>query len=397
MPPTLRHWRTSLFVLTLATGIGMASWIARTPAIRDSLAVSSAGMGLVLFGLSAGSMTGVLLSSGMVRRAGGRATLLVSAVLMVAGLAVVAGAATGALAPGVFCGLALFGAGVGLGEIALNIEGAAVEHHLSRPVLPLLHGGFSLGTVVGAGLGMALTAWRFPVVWHLSAATAVVAAASVWAIRGIPAGTGRATGDPGEVKRSGWRAQLRVWRDGRLVLIGVIVLAMAFAEGSANDWLPLLMVDGHGTSATGGSLTYLLFAAAMTCGRLAGNAPLARYGRTVVIRAGALVAAAGLALVIFSSSALLAGAAVVLWGLGAALGFPVSVSAAGDDETDAAARVGAVATAGYAAFLVGPPLLGFLAEHVGLRAAMAVVLLLLVIASLFAGAMRPRHTPSAVR
>ncbi|MEU5832783.1 MFS transporter [Streptomyces diacarni] len=397
MAPSLRHWRTSLFVLTLATGIGMASWVARTPAIRDSLAVSSAGMGLVLFGLSAGSMTGVLLSSGMVRRAGGRVTLLVSAVLMVAGLAVVAGAATGAQAPGVFLGLALFGAGVGLGEIALNIEGAAVEHHLSRPVLPMLHGGFSLGTVVGAGLGMALTAWRFPVVWHLLAATAVVAAASVWAIRGIPAGTGRAAGDPGEARRPGRRARLRVWRDGRLVLIGVIVLAMAFAEGSANDWLPLLMVDGHGTSATGGSLTYLLFAAAMTCGRLAGNAPLARYGRTVVIRVGALVAAAGLALVIFSSSAVLAGAAVVLWGLGAALGFPVSVSAAGDDETDAAARVGAVATAGYAAFLVGPPLLGFLAEHVGLRAAMAVVLLLLVTASLFAGAMRPRHTPSAVR
>ncbi|MBK3607075.1 MFS transporter, partial [Streptomyces sp. MBT54] len=188
----------------------------------------------------------------------------------------------------------------------------------------------------------------------------------------------------------GVRGHLAVWRDRRLVLIGLIVLAMAFAEGSANDWLPLLMVDGHGTGATAGSLTFMLFAVAMTTGRFTGGPLLVRYGPAAVVRASAVVAAVGVALVVFSDSALLAGAAVVLWGLGASLGFPVTISAAGEGARpgDASARVAAVSTAGYAAFLVGPPSLGFLADHVGLRNAMVVVLVLLGGAALITGALR---------
>ncbi|MFD5972239.1 MFS transporter [Streptomyces bacillaris] len=396
-----RRWRAALFLFMLATGVSMASWVARTPAVRDALDVSTGAMGLVLFGLSVGSMAGVLVSGGLVRRHGGRTVITFGAGLLVAGLLVIAGGAALEVSGGVFGGLALFGAGLGLAEVAFNIEGAAVERTLGRPVLPVLHGCFSLGTVVGALLGMGLTAIRFPVGWHLAAVAVAVAAAGIWTVRAIPPGTGREDAEPRAGERAGaggWRAQVEVWRDRRLVLIGLIVLAMAFAEGSANDWLPLLMVDGHGTSATAGSLTFMLFAVAMTTGRFAGGPLLVRYGPAAVVRASAVVAAVGVALVVFSSSALLAGAAVVLWGLGASLGFPVTVSAAGEGEgeRDASARVAAVSTAGYAAFLVGPPSLGFLADHVGLRAAMIVVLVLLGGAALITGALRRRTaTPGA--
>ncbi|MEU3056617.1 MFS transporter [Streptomyces griseus] len=416
MDAATRRWRAALFLFMLATGVSMASWVARTPAVRDALEVSTGSMGLVLFGLSIGSMAGVLVSGGLVRGHGGRSVIALGAGLLVAGLAVIAGGAALEVSAGVFGGLALFGAGMGLAEVAFNIEGAAVERTLGRPVLPVLHGCFSLGTVVGALAGMGLTAVRFPVGWHLAAVAVAVTAAGVWTVRAVPAGTGRAetdaaaeadaqdpgsgseTGDGqgaggqrGERERTGGvRGQLAVWRDRRLVLIGLIVLAMAFAEGSANDWLPLLMVDGHGTSATAGSLTFMLFAVAMTTGRFAGGPLLVRYGPAAVVRASALVAAVGVALVIFSSSALLAGAAVVLWGLGASLGFPVTISAAGEGARpeDASARVAAVSTAGYAAFLVGPPSLGFLADHVGLRNAMVVVLVLLGGAALITRALR---------
>ncbi|MEW9513551.1 MFS transporter [Streptomyces bacillaris] len=396
-----RRWRAALFLFMLATGVSMASWVARTPAVRDALDVSTGAMGLVLFGLSVGSMAGVLVSGGLVRRHGGRTVIAFGAGLLVAGLLVIAGGAALEVSGGVFGGLALFGAGLGLAEVAFNIEGAAVERTVGRPVLPVLHGCFSLGTVVGALLGMGLTAIRFPVGWHLAAVAVAVAAAGIWTVRAIPPGTGREDAEPRAGERAGaggWRAQVEVWRDRRLVLIGLIVLAMAFAEGSANDWLPLLMVDGHGTSATAGSLTFMLFAVAMTTGRFAGGPLLVRYGPAAVVRASAVVAAVGVALVVFSSSALLAGAAVVLWGLGASLGFPVTVSAAGEGEgeRDASARVAAVSTAGYAAFLVGPPSLGFLADHVGLRAAMIVVLVLLGGAALITGALRRRTaTPVA--
>ncbi|MEU3266385.1 MFS transporter [Streptomyces bacillaris] len=390
-----RRWRAALFLFMLATGVSMASWVARTPAVRDALDVSTGAMGLVLFGLSVGSMAGVLVSGGLVRRHGGRTVITFSAGLLVAGLLVIAGGAALEVSGGVFGGLALFGAGLGLAEVAFNIEGAAVERTVGRPVLPVLHGCFSLGTVVGALLGMGLTAIRFPVGWHLAAVAVAVAAAGIWTVRAILPGTGREDAEPRAGERAGaggWRAQVEVWRDRRLVLIGLIVLAMAFAEGSANDWLPLLMVDGHGTSATAGSLTFMLFAVAMTTGRFAGGPLLVRYGPAAVVRASAVVAAVGVALVVFSSSALLAGAAVVLWGLGASLGFPVTVSAAGEGEgeRDASARVAAVSTAGFAAFLVGPPSLGFLADHVGLRAAMIVVLVLLGGAALITGALRRR-------
>ncbi len=377
----------------LATGVSMASWVARTPAVRDALEVSTGSMGLVLFGLSIGSMAGVLASGGLVRGHGGRRVIALGAGLLVAGLLVIAGGATLEVSAGVFGGLALFGAGMGLAEVAFNIEGAAVERALGRPVLPVLHGCFSLGTVIGALVGMGLTAVRFPVGWHLAAVAVAVAAAAVWTVRAVPAGTGREEPEAGDDGRTGgWRAQVAVWRDRRLVLIGLIVLAMAFAEGSANDWLPLLMVDGHGTSATAGSLTFMLFAVAMTTGRFTGGPLLVRYGPTAVVRASALVAAVGVALVVFSDNALLAGAAVVLWGLGASLGFPVTISAAGEGARNASARVAAVSTAGYAAFLVGPPSLGFLADHVGLRNAMVVVLVLLGGAALITRALR---TPSS--
>ncbi|MGW1481512.1 MFS transporter [Streptomyces rubiginosohelvolus] len=395
MDSATRRWRAALFLFMLATGVSMASWVARTPAVRDALEVSTGAMGLVLFGLSIGSMAGVLASGGLVRRHGGRLVITVGAVLLVAGLLVIAGGAALEVSGGVFGGLALFGAGMGLAEVAFNIEGAAVERTVGRPVLPVLHGCFSLGTVVGALLGMGLTAVRFPVGWHLAAVALAVAAAGVWTVRAVPAGTGRAEPDADGVKgpeAGGVRGQLAVWRGRRLVLIGLIVLAMAFAEGSANDWLPLLMVDGHGTGATAGSLTFMLFAVAMTTGRFTGGPLLVRYGPAAVVRASAVVAAVGVALVIFSDSALLAGAAVVLWGLGASLGFPVTISAAGEGAGpgDASARVAAVSTAGYAAFLVGPPSLGFLADHVGLRNAMVVVLVLLGGAALITGALRRR-------
>ncbi|MEV8449762.1 MFS transporter [Streptomyces parvus] len=401
MDSATRRRRAALFLFMLATGVSMASWVARTPAVRDALEVSTGSMGLVLFGLSIGSMAGVLASGGLVRRHGGRLVITVGAGLLVAGLLVIAGGAALEVSGGVFGGLALFGAGMGLAEVAFNIEGAAVERAVGRPVLPVLHGCFSLGTVVGALLGMGSTAVRFPVGWHLAAVALAVAVAGVWTVRAVPAGTGReerdAEGAGGAESRDGeragsggWRAQVAVWRDRRLVLIGLIVLAMAFAEGSANDWLPLLMVDGHGTGATAGSLTFMLFAVAMTTGRFTGGPLLVRYGPAAVVRVSAVVAAAGVALVVFSSSALLAGAAVVLWGLGASLGFPVTISAAGEGVRDASARVAAVSTAGYAAFLVGPPSLGFLADHVGLRNAMVVVLVLLGGAALITGALRRR-------
>ncbi|MDT9680983.1 MFS transporter [Streptomyces sp. TRM76323] len=395
MDPATRRRRTALFLFFLMPGLSISSWVTRTPDIRDQLGASTAEMGLVLFGLSAGSMLGILGSGALVARFGTRPVMGVGTSLVVLSLAVVGGGTLLSSAPAVTAGLFLFGAGMGGGEVAVNVDGAEVERITGRAVLPTLHGFFSLGTVVGAVLGILCTTVGFPVHRHLAAVAVVTAGMFAYALRAVPSGVGRTRGGPERTGAGPRSAGAVPWKDRRLLLIGGIVLTMALAEGAANDWLPLLMVDGHGMDPALGSAVYAGFAAAMAVGRFGGGFFIERLGRAPVVRASAVSAALGLAVVVFADSPVLAGVAVLLWGLGASLGFPLALSAAGDSGPDSAARVSTVAMIGYVAFLVGPPALGFLGDHYGLRAAMTVVLVLVAAAVFLAPAVDVRRVPSA--
>ncbi|MGW4906105.1 MFS transporter [Streptomyces sp. NPDC004270] len=380
MTADLARRRTAVFVLFFVPGLTTSSWVTRTPDVRDMLGASTAQMGLILFGLSVGSMAGILCSGALVARWGARLVVLAGTSAIAAGAALIGIGAAAGTGLGVALGLGLFGLGMGGGEVALNVEGAEVERLLGRSTMPAMHGFFSLGTVVGAVAGMCLTAIGFPVLVHLVTVAGMVLVALALVIRSVPSEVGRRTAagrpEPGA-------ARAAAWKDPTLLLIGCVILALAMAEGSANDWLPLVMVDGHGFDAALGSAVYAVFAAAMTVGRFVGGRFVDRFGRAAALCGSALVGAAGLALVIFVDNQAVAAAAAVLWGLGASLGFPVALSAAGDSGTDSAARVALAATVGYVAFLVGPPSLGYLGEHFGLRHALILVLAL-VVAAVFA-------------
>nr|APO27022.1 2_A_01_02: multidrug resistance [uncultured bacterium] len=358
--------------------------------MRDLLTLSTAEMGMVLFGLSIGSMSGILCSAWLVKRFGTRKVIRTTMLCAVAGMLVLSLALWLASAPLFAFGLAIFGASFGSAEVAINVEGAAVEREMNKTVLPMMHGFYSFGTLVGAGIGMAVTGFGLPAAPHILIAALVAIAPILIAIRAIPDGTGKNAAESAHSEAKG----LPVWRDVQLLLIGVIVLAMAFAEGSANDWLPLLMVDGHGFSPTSGSLIYAGFTLGMTLGRFTGGWFIDRYSRVTVVRASAVMGALGIGLIIFVDSTWVAGVSVLLWGLGASLGFPLTISAASDTGPDAPKRVSVVAITGYLAFLVGPPLLGFLGEHFGLRSAMMVVLGLVMVAALVARAVaKPQPEP----
>ncbi|POT57989.1 MFS transporter [Citrobacter amalonaticus] len=375
-----RTW--ALFMFFFLPGLLMASWATRTPAIRDILSVSTAEMGAVLFGLSIGSMSGILCSAWLVKRFGTRSVIRTTMSCALVGMMLLS-VALWFSSPLLFAlGLGVFGASFGSAEVAINVEGAAVEREMNKTVLPMMHGFYSLGTLAGAGVGMALTAFGVPAMVHILLAALVGIAPIFIAIREIPGGTGKNAADGTQSSEKG----IPFYRDIQLLLIGVVVLAMAFAEGSANDWLPLLMVDGHGFNPTSGSLIYAGFTLGMTVGRFTGGWFIDRYSRVAVVRASALMGALGISLIIFVDSAWIAGVSVVLWGLGASLGFPLTISAASDTGPDAPTRVSVVATTGYLAFLVGPPLLGYLGEHYGLRSAMLVVLALVLVAAIVARA-----------
>ncbi|TFB91385.1 MFS transporter [Cryobacterium sp. HLT2-28] len=402
-PSTTRRgllaWRNAVFVIFFISGLTLATWMSRIPAVRDGLRLSTAEVGILIFGLSAGSVLGLIAAVWLLGRFGARRAMLLSASLSVVGLTLVGGGASLLTsAPFVFFGLALVGFGIGSLDVMMNVEGAAAEREIGKTLMPLMHACFSLGTVLGALIGAGASLIALPVHWHLLGMAILVLATMLIAVRNIPLVDPRAeaaaagTADGPKSRRGRLRASLTVWADPKILLIGTIVLGMTFAEGSANDWLALASVDGHGLSNTEGAIVFGVFVAAMTVGRVLGGPVIDRFGRVPVLRACAVLGVLGLLLFILAPSHALLYCGTVLWGLGASLGFPVGMSAAADDTKNAAARVSAVAMIGYFAFLVGPPVLGLLGQAWGILNALFLILVLMVLAGLAAPAAREtRH------
>ncbi|MGO4490871.1 sugar MFS transporter [Arthrobacter sp. 2YAF22_2] len=404
------RWRNAVVVAYGFSGIAFASWVSRLPAIRDGLDLTPGNVGLLLLCMTLGSFVSVSASGLIVLRFGSKQTIRIGSIMVGAGL-VLAGFGTSVLVNplAVAAGLAVVGLGTASWNTASNVEGAAVERAVRRHIMPRLHGSFSLGTVAGAGAGAWAAGAGVPVFWHLAVVGALVAGsvatAAGWFRADItpvaeetayrPAGpdtfddpsTGplpiisQATTGP-EAPLDNKRQIAQAWRDRRTLLLGVLVLGLALAEGAAGDWVALALADGHGQSDAAGAAGYGLFVTFMTVGRFAGTLALDRYGRVPVMRWCAALAVAGLGLFVFAPVPWLAYVALAIWGLGASLGFPVGMSAAADDPVKAAARVSVVSTIGYGAFLCGPPLLGLLAEHVGILHSLLAVMVMLVVSFL---------------
>ena len=395
-PRRVRAARTSVALVFALNGAAVASWFARMPGAREALGLTAGQLGLLLLSLSAGAVLALPSAGLLVHRLGASRAVATATVVSTAGLTLV-GLATGVWAwvPAVALGLFALGYGSGTCDVAMNVEGAAVERRLGRTVMPRFHAAWSLGTVAGAGIGAGTAHVGLPILAHLLLVAALVLAGTLIAIRSfLPARPDTAETGTATRRRSG---ALAAWREPRTLLVGLLVLVMAFAEGTANDWIAVAFVDGHGVSEAGGALVFGIFVAAMTVGRTAGTVALDRWGRVPVLLATMLLAAAGTVLTVLANSPPLALAGVALWGLGASLGFPVGMSAAADDESRAPARVSVVAAIGYAAFLAGPPLVGLLGDRVGTLHALLVVPVLLLPALALAPATRqPRSVGASV-
>ncbi|MDN3357686.1 MFS transporter [Actinomadura sp. DC4] len=365
------------YVAFIGSGFAFASWASRIPQVRDRLHLQPSELGLVLLGIAAGSVIALPMSGPLLNRLGSQRTVTVMSVVLAAGMAVAALGYLYGVVP-VVVGLFLAGLGNGAWDVAMNVQGAHVEQHLGRSIMSRFHAGFSVGTVAGALIGAAMVALRVPVTAHLLAVAAIVAVAVPVAVRWfVPDGS-----TDGDTGAGG------AWFEPRTLLIGVFVLAFAFAEGTGNDWISVALIDGYGAPATIGTLGFAVFLAAMTTGRWFGPALLDRYGRVAVIRVLSILALVGLILFVFGPSAPVAFAGAVLWGGGISLGFPVGMSAGADDPARAASRVSVIASVGYCAFLGGPPLIGFLGQRFTVLRGLTAVAVLLGVAALITGNVR---------
>ena len=384
--PQLNAAAAATFLIFGINGLVFASWAARIPAVTDILDISSGQMGTLLLCVAAGSLIALPTAGHVVGRIGtANAVRAAGFLAALAGVGVALALLAGSV-PGTAVALFFFGMGIGLWDVSQNIEGADVEHRLGRTIMPQFHAAFSGGAFLGAVIGAGLAGLGVGLPAHLLVIAAIVAVVTLAAPRyflpHLPAPV-PAAGEAGESKG------VSAWRDGRTLLIGVVVLGATLTEGAGNDWIAKAAVDGLDATESTGALLFAGFVLAMTAVRFFGGRAIDAYGRVPVLRASMAAAAAGLGLFVLAGDIWTATAGAVLWGAGAALAFPMGMSAAADDPKHAAARVSVVSTIGYVAFLAGPPLLGYLGDLIGIRLALLAIMIPILGALLLAGAAKP--------
>ncbi|GAA1446229.1 MFS transporter [Nocardiopsis tropica] len=391
---TANSGKTAVYAAFAANGVMYAALVSRVPALGAELGLSTAELGLLLLWLSAGAVSGLPAAGLLVQRLGGSRGITAGISLAAAGLLALAVGLGTASWPLTAAALFSVGLGMGLWEVGMNVVGSRTAHLIgSESLVPRLHAALSLGTVAGALLGALLAGMSVP----LSGQNTVMAGLLVltaFLLKRFTRG-GEAGGKSGAGRAPGG-VLLASWRERRTLLIGLCVLGFAFAEGTANEWIAYVLVDGYGAAEHTGALAFAAFVAAMTAGRLTGGALVARIGRVGVLRLSVGLALGGVLVVAFGNAVAWALVGALLWGLGAAMGFPVGIAAAADDPERAAARVSVISSLGYAAFLGGPPLLGLLGGLYGIQQAILVVCAALVPAFLASGATRRITAPGKV-
>lgn len=384
--PSLTSTRTGVAVVFALNGFLVATLVSRLADVRASLSLDNGQLGLLLITASIGSLSGLPLAGRFVERFGGTVVVRMGALLCATMLVLAAlGATVVDSVPLAVVGLFGYGLGVSVWDVAMNVEAAEVERRMGRTLMPRFHAGWSLGSIAGSAVGVPMAAAEVPTFLHVAM---VVVVALVFVVRASAAFLPIEPTPP--LPRE--QRPASAWTEPRTLVIGLMVLAFATVEGSANDWLSLGLIDGYGVPHWLGVSGFWLFTVCMFTGRLTGSVALDRWGRAPVLWVSAAGAAAGILLTVYAGSLGLAAVGIAIWGLAASLGFPVGMSAAADDPARSAARVSVVATVGYAAFLAFPPLLGALGDHVGTLRSLLVVAVLMLPAALTVFATRSRRS-----
>jgi MFS family permease len=390
----LTRWRWTITAAFGLGGITVSAWGPRLPAIKAGLGIGTATIGLLLAGVTVGAILGLLASTPVLHRLGGRRAIG-AALLLVAGAMTAMGVALFAVSvPLLAVAFVLVGFGIGLLDVLINVEGAAVEQAVGRTVMPMMHAAWSIGAAAGSGIGAACAALDVSPSEQFIG-EAVLIAAAVAGAKGIPAGNRAEPAPPRQERAAKFRQWLHGWLDWRLLLIGVVMLGAELGEGSANSWLTLAVRNDHGQAAAVAALFFTAFAVGEALTRILGGPIVDRIGRVMTIRVTAALGVIGVVLFINAGNLWIVLAGVLLWAVGVSMGFPLGMSAAAESGPDPAARVSVVASIGYFANLAGPPAIGLLAESAGLLRALWLIAALFVAAFAAAGSLRRRNNSAA--
>jgi predicted MFS family arabinose efflux permease len=361
---TLLRQQLAVAGVFFLNGAVFASWYARVPAIQDDLGLGPGALGVALLGAPIGLLAAQPLVGGLAARRGSRAIVAAAPFFLVA--VVLPALATGAAT--LFIALLVVGAANGALDIAMNAQGFALERAAGRRLFNSLHAAFSFGALTGA-LGGALAAGAgLDPLEHLAIAAVVGALAAA----ALTPSLFRDRGDPHAA---------RIARPSRrLAALAAIAFCALLAEGAVFDWSGVYLTTDAAAAAGAAPLGLAAFSLCMGLGRLAGDPVAARAGSGRTAAVGSLLAAGGLGLALATAAVGWSIAGFAVMGLGLAAVFPLALRSAGFHGDAPAPGLAAVSTVGYTGFLLGPPLIGLVAEFASLRSALLIVCALLVAA-----------------
>jgi MFS family permease len=363
----------------------MSNWLIRIPDVQHKLGLEPATLAICLLGVPIGLVTSMAFSGALVERMGPRRAIKVGFLLLLAPLLLPGFAPTATL---LFFALVLVGLGMGPLEVALNVMADRIGRSIGRTVMSRCHAFWSFGFMAGGITGSLAATYGLEPGIHM--VIVVVTALVV----GEALATRLPMANVGETRESQEKAPVFVIPSPKIVLLCLFAFGMLLVEGGIADWSAIYLRDVFGAKPPVTGFAFTAFGFVMAMGRLAGDWLSMRYGAVTMARVCCAIGLVGLLAMVLAVEPILVIIGAGLTGFGVSIVFPLAVTAAASREGSPAVNVAALSLLSFSGFLLGPPMIGFVAEVGGLRLGMATLLLAGGMSLWLSGEVRPRKAGS---
>jgi MFS family permease len=380
MLPEARNHLTWIKLVFCLQPVGFGAWLPRIPEVQAGLGLDARGLAFALAGMPVGILLTLPFAGSLVARLGPRRMMQW---LLPVFAAFVVLPAWSASPVHLFVSLLMLGSAMSLLELAMNVEADRIEKAVGAHIMNMCHGFWSLGMLGGSVIGSGLSQLAVPPGWSVLLVSGAMLPCAFWAASQLPAfHTDARQQDTVSSSR---------FPSAALLGIAFFVFGITLTEGAIADWSAVFLHDVFSATGAAAGLGYIAFAAMLTLMRFKGDALKMRYSAVRLARASCLIALAGIAIVCLSPVLGVATFGFALVGIGAAVGFPLAVSAAAQlTDRPVASSVAIVSFVALIGFLAGPVLIGTTAHYLGMRSGLSVLAPILLVSFVLAAWLSPR-------
>lgn len=364
----MKNSRLAVNLIFALNGFTYANWVSRIPRFQEWYDLSHGGIGLALLCLSIGAIISMPLTGWLIVRAGSRRLTAIGAIIFCLIHPLLAWMPNAYFLMGIFVLMGIFTGGL---DVAMNAQAVVIEDKIGRPIMSFFHALFSGGMMLGAACGALFVRLGFDLTGHLLAVGLITLPVALWSVRHL-APDGRTEVATGHSRKTRLQPAL--------IVLGLIAFCCMLGEGAMADWSTSYLEKVAGATRYWAPAGLAAFSGAMMLGRLFGDRLRLRFGDGRLLRMEAIIAIAGLALALGWTAPWAGVLGFLLVGLGLSTIVPIAYSTAGRlPGIPPGLGISMVSIIGYTGFLIGPPVIGFLGDWIGLRGGLAFVLLLFLL------------------